>query len=495
MPKKILVISYNKFPTIDDPIAEGTGLRYWRIAMALKHFGHKVDMAILDENKPDINNYNGIKIKSFSFNYKKLNKLLKDYEVIIFSYAFGELSKNIIDNSSKSSILIADAISPYYVEALTKSGSDKEDGDILNNYYSSLDYCNYSLANSDYIIVGNNIQKQFYLGVLASTGRLVDGFNTDRMVEVPAYPELINEPTPRMPDNTNNDGRINILWFGGMYPWFNPNKLIDIFSDSRVKKIAKLTVIGARNPFYPISNKRFNGAFYSFKNQSDKNNLTDKSIFFKDWVDYYQRIDIFNSSDLAISINADNLENKYSFRLRIADMVCNGLPVVTNGGDAVGEDFINQGYAFRFDFDSDNIGSDFIEFLQSNINVIRDARKKLLQKDILFQHSNIVATEELSRLLLNSSKLEVKEKGKQLRPNNAFDMQDQIHVKNEEISALNNKIENLGIDINTKGDLINQLNINNNLVKHELEIIYKKPHIYLYKKIKRLLGRLFSKKK
>lgn len=490
MSKKILVISYNKFPTIDDPIAEGTGLRYWRIAMALKHFGHKVDMAILDQNKPDMDNYSGIKIKSFNFNYKDLKKLLKDYQVIIFSYAFGELSKNIIDSSPASSILIADAISPYYVEALTKSGSSKEDKEILNNYYGFLDYCNYSLANSDYIIVGNDIQKQLYLGVLASTGRLVDGFNTDRIVEVPAYPELIDGSTTRISDNTNDDGRINILWFGGMYPWFNPNKLIDIFSDPKVKKIAKLTVVGAGNPFYPISNKRFNGSFYSFKNQSDENDLTDKNIFFKDWVDYYQRIDIFNSSDFAISINADNLENKYSFRIRIADMICNGLPVVTNGGDAVGEDFINQGYAFRFNFDSDNIGYDFIEFLNHNIESIKEARKKLLQKDILFQHSSIIAARELSRLLSNPSKLEVKEKGKRLRPNNAFDMQDQIHIKNEEIYALNNKIESLGMDIKTKDDLINQLNINNNLVKNELEIIYKKPHIYLYKKIKKLREKL-----
>jgi hypothetical protein len=51
----------------------------------------------------------------------ELDKLLSGYDVIVFSYGFGRLTREIIDRSPEKALLIADAISPYYVEALTKS--------------------------------------------------------------------------------------------------------------------------------------------------------------------------------------------------------------------------------------------------------------------------------------------------------------------------------------------------------------------------------------
>jgi hypothetical protein len=59
MSKKVLVISYNTFPTEGVQNAEGTGLRYWRMACALKNAGAEVDLAVLDINKPDIDEYDG----------------------------------------------------------------------------------------------------------------------------------------------------------------------------------------------------------------------------------------------------------------------------------------------------------------------------------------------------------------------------------------------------------------------------------------------------
>ena len=325
MSKKVLVISYNTFPTEEIQSAEGTGLRYWRMACALKNAGTEVDLAVLDINKPDIDEYMGINIKSFSFDYDKLGKLLSGYDVIVFSYGFGRLTREIIDRSPKKALLIADAISPYYVEALTKSKDFVRDSEVLSLYKEQVEYCNYALVNSDYIIVAAEEQKDLYLGIIAGMG-LLDEFDTTRMITVPAYPELNH----RVTEITNNS-KINILWFGGMYPWFNPENLLEIFSFKKIKKLATLTVVGGSNPFYSKKDKRFNGAFDDFKRKSDQLGLTNKTIFFKDWVGYDERINIFNSADLAVSINADNLENKYSFRLRLADMAGNGVPVVTNG--------------------------------------------------------------------------------------------------------------------------------------------------------------------
>jgi hypothetical protein len=486
MPKKVLVISYNTFPTGDIQNVEGTGLRYWRIACALKNAGTEVDLAVLDINKPDIDEYMGINIKSFNFDYDKLSKLLSAYDLIIFSYGFGQLTKEIIDRSPKDAILITDAISPYYVEALTKSKDSVRDKEVLSFYKEQVEYCNYALVNSDYIIVAAEEQKELYLGIIAGMG-LLDEFDINRMIIVPAYPELNDEVT-----EINNNSKINVLWFGGMYPWFNPENLLEIFSSKKVKKLATLTVVGGSNPFYPKKDKRFNGAFDDFKKQSDQLGLTDKTIFFKDWVGYDERINIFNSADLAVSINADNLENKYSFRLRLADMVGNGVPVVTNGGDPLGENLANRNLVFKFNFlDDKDLAIRFEKFIITNKNNIMELRKKLNNAEIRNSLSSTSAVISLLDVINSGTKTQYKY-NKIILINKLFNLNYNNKNLSSEIEELQNKLiilENerlsLNRDLENLKMLSDEKSKTNNLLDHELSIIYRRPWIYVWKLIKR----------
>jgi hypothetical protein len=486
MQKKVLVISYNTFPVEEVQNVEGTGLRYWRIACALKSAGSQVDLAVLDRNKPNIDEYDGIKIRSFSFNYEELDQLLSNYDVIIFSYAFGQLTKEIIDKSPENAILITDAISPYYVEALTKSKDSLQDSEIMRFYKDQVEYCNYALVNSDYIMVAAEKQKELYTGVLAGMG-LLDEFETNRFILTPAYPELNN----RIVNKTNNS-KINILWFGGMYPWFDPENLLEIFSSGKLKKIATLTVVGGSNPFYPKKDKRFNGAFDDFKKQSDQLGLTDKTIFFKDWVGYDERINIFNSADLAVSINADNLENKYSFRLRLADMVGNGVPVVTNGGDPLGENLANRNLVFKFNFlDDKDLAIRFEKFIITNKNNIMELRKKLNNAEIRNSLSSTSAVISLLDVINSGTKTQYKY-NKIILINKLFNLNYNNKNLSSEIEELQNKLiilENerlsLNRDLENLKMLSDEKSKTNNLLDHELSIIYRRPWIYVWKLIKR----------
>lgn len=490
MPKKVLVISYNIFPTEGVQNVEGTGLRYWRIACALKSAGLQVDLAVLDKNKPNIDEYDGIKIRSFSFNYEELDQLLSNYDFIIFSYAFGQLTKEIIDRSPENAILITDAISPYYVEALTKSKDFLQDSEVMRFYKDQVEYCNYALVNSDYIMVAAEKQKELYTGVLAGMG-LLDEFETNRFILTPAYPELNN----RIVNKTNNS-KINILWFGGMYPWFDPENLLEIFSSGKLKKLATLTIVGGSNPFYKKTNKRFNGTFYEFKKRADNLGLTNNSIFFKDWVGYDERIDIFNSTDLAISINTDNLENEYSFRLRLADMVSNGVPVVTNGGDPLGEELAQRGLVLKFNFlDKKDLIDRFEKFIVNNQTQIIKLRKKLSNYKLRERMSSASSVESLLTIIKQGTKVKYKNRSNILI-NQVFNLKTNNHNLNLKQEELTNRLNTLELeklslvkDMEASRKISSEKHKLNSSLTHELDIVYKRPWIYFWKLFKKIINR------
>jgi hypothetical protein len=110
---------------------------------------------------------------------------------------------------------------------------------------------------------------------------------------------------------------------------------------------------------------------------SKKLGLKDKNIFFDDWVEYNNRIDKINAADVAISINNDFIENEYSFRLRVADLVGNCVPLITNGGDVLGEWLIDEGVAFKIDLSSPDKLKASLKKVLENKRALIDARKKL----------------------------------------------------------------------------------------------------------------------
>jgi glycosyltransferase involved in cell wall biosynthesis len=70
---------------------------------------------------------------------------------------------------------------------------------------------------------------------------------------------------------------------------------------------------------------------------ADELGLTDRNVFFGDWLEYDQRVGVLLDADLAISTHHDHVETRYSFRTRLLDALWAGLPVVTTAGDALAD--------------------------------------------------------------------------------------------------------------------------------------------------------------
>lgn len=399
--KTVLLFTWHPVPSETNKIVEGSSLRFWRMALALKEKGiGAITIAVWHEFQPRTDLINGIKVVPFDGGPDNLAKLIKDFDSIIFSCALGDLSRLIYEAANDQTQIIVDAYSPMYVEFLTKSLGRARDQQFLENYLDHTEVFNRCLADADYVLFANENQKHLFRGVLASMGELMN-YDEKKFIYLPAFVE--RSKGVRQKQISKHD-KINILWFGGIYPWLDIRSLIVAFSSQQINENAKLSIVGGFNPFYPKEDRRFNGKYLEAVRLSKKLGLIDKSIIFRDWVTYEERIKIFNSADIAISINNNSIENEYSFRIRIADLVGNGLPIITNGGDPLGESLIDLGVAFRIDLKSSKSIVSSLSKILCDDKLINKAKELLMTRELSDKLHIYYYVEDLAKVISDGSR-------------------------------------------------------------------------------------------
>src|SRR5262249_44778364 len=108
------------------------------------------------------------------------------------------------------------------------------------------------LGRGDVFLCANRAQDRYYRGVLSALGRINPlTYSRTMILEVPygiyrEAPQAADRPITRLV----GDGPVKkILWFGGLYPWFDARGLVDAVARVNGKQPAKLVIVGARNPF------------------------------------------------------------------------------------------------------------------------------------------------------------------------------------------------------------------------------------------------------
>lgn len=376
-PKKIVLFSYNPVPTKEYKTIEGSALRFWRMALELKKNGYNdITIAIWEKFPQKIRQSSGIKLVNFSEEISQISRITKGVDVVIFSCAMGFLSAQIAKSIEEKTLRIVDAYSPMYVEFLTKSHDKIEDRKQLEHMSTYIEVFNNALQEADVILIANDNQKHLYRGVLAGIGQLIS-HDDSRFVMLPAFVEEVK----RKQEIPVQDGKMKMLWFGGVYPWFDIEDIINVFKDKQISDVAVLDIVGGSNPFYPKDNMRFNGKYMKAHEAAKKHGLLGTTINFYDWVEYDQRLAIFDTHDIGISVNSIGVENEYSFRLRVADMVGNGLPVATNGGDPLCEELLAKNLAYHIDITTKKDLRKTLLDIVSNKQLVIESRRRLLNEE------------------------------------------------------------------------------------------------------------------
>lgn len=346
--KKVLILSVAPVPTPESRRVEGGGQRAWALAKGLLLNGIDVTVSVPAHFATELKEHDGITLESWYIG-DELKRKINNYDSVIILYSRGDLTRFVVENIDDQVQLIVDLYVPIYVEVSARNKDATEEDYV--NYMRDIDDWNMAFIRGDVFLSAHETQTIFYTGVLAAFGRINPiNYYEKLLLEVPLGFE--NKPTQTQKDvfkgvKVDKEDFV-ILWFGGLYPWFNIENLIEAVADLNKKnpKI-KLLIIGAKNPFN--DHPDFNRQYEKILRLCQDNSYIDRSVFFVDWVDYEDLSYWFKSADVVVSINEIGEENKYSWRTRIVELTGSGVPILTNGGDPLSEKLIERDAAIKLD--------------------------------------------------------------------------------------------------------------------------------------------------
>lgn len=399
-PKNILVLSYGPVPTPDFQKIEGGGMRCWGLATGLRDNGHNVTVSVFQEFKQKYSTHEGIRLHNWVLN-NDFKDYINSFDAVIVSYSMGDLSVFVADQLSHHVTLVLDCYVPIFIEISARDSDDKASE--LKNYLFEVERFNHVLKRGDFFICANETQKHMYAGILGSLGILnPHSYGQDRLLVVPfgVDSKALNQ---RLITDNPYQVKANdfvLLWFGGLYPWFNFEPLIKAVTELSKNPKFKFYLVGGKNPYnnHPDFVKQYDYVLEEFK----KIQLLDKSVFLVDWVDFDDRIRWFKNANLVVSINSPGEENIYSWRTRVMDFLWGELPMITNGGDPLSDELISNGAGIKTGLLSEDIVS-HINHLIEDPKSLLEIRQKLLKIKSKYHWEKV--TKELSDRIASDDSL------------------------------------------------------------------------------------------
>lgn len=343
----VLVIAYGPPPIPGVAAVEGTGLRTWGLAHALASVLPEglVTLMIPEwyqlPGLPD--RWEGVRIARWR--RESLAETVAEYDVIIASYCLGDDSLRIADAVLEHQTMVWDAYVPIHVEVCARRSTNRHDESAA--FERDRQIWEKCLKRGDYFLCATEAQKLYYTGVLASIGRINPlTYDDDPFLIVP-YGIPGDEAVPqRRPCSAliPTPGAWKLLWFGGVYPWFDIGCLLEAVKLLAEQHAVGLVIVGAKNPF--VQHPDFERCHERMMKLIDDPALR-PFVHLVDWVPFGERGDWYLDADMICFANQPGMENLLAWRTRVVDYLWTRTPLATNGGDALSEEMIAAGAAVR----------------------------------------------------------------------------------------------------------------------------------------------------
>jgi glycosyltransferase involved in cell wall biosynthesis len=329
----LLIISYD---VVDTRMA-GPGIRYWEMARALsKRLG--VTLATPGHSLP----FEGV--TSHIYTYKDWSTIatpVSEADVLLLS---GDLLADFPQLARCGKPLVMEAAYPYTFENLHLFSALSPDQQMASFVISQETMRQVALAGDFFFCAGQR-QRDYWLGVLDASGRI----NPDTYAYDPTLYKLIDIVPlglpSRPPEHTTAvmkgvipgigaTDRV-VLWGGGLWQWLDPLSLVRAIAHVvEQRPDVRLVFPGTRHPNPIIPHMPM---LKQTVELSDQLGLTNKAIFFGDWVPYERWPNYLLEADIGASLHLDTLETRFAFRTRMLDYIWAGLPMVVTGGDETSE--------------------------------------------------------------------------------------------------------------------------------------------------------------
>lgn len=402
--KKILIISNGPVPAPEIKNVEGGGLRAWGLANGLQSNSkdkYEVEVSYNQVFKQDnfTDELNGIKISTWEIS--TLAEKIQEFDSVLVSYNAGDITQTVVDNIRQDQQLILDGYVPIHIEMSARNS------DNLDREYDAFNFENKiwtkALRRGDILLCANEAQKKFYTGVMAQVGRINPiTYGDEDLIQIVPY-GIYREKAVAKHDPVSklvkNKKAFKLLWFGGIYPWFDLTNLLEAVKNANKTTPIELIMVGVKNPFnqHPDFIKRYEEVMDYIKN----NNM-DEIVHITDWVKFEDRAEWYLGSDAVVLINNIGMENTLAWRTRLVDYVWADLPIVTNGGDPMSDILeANKAVYILPDLDAKTIEKEIIK-ISKDKETLKQVSTNLSKVRRLFYWDKV--TENLSKLIFKGYK-------------------------------------------------------------------------------------------
>ena len=348
--RNILVISFGPPPLKHMQAVEGGGLRCWNLAKGMQEAMPNFNVTLMYPNWYDTDvqpaEYDGVALARWKDRQDMLEKP-PDYEVIVVSYCYGDYSLDIANSMGPTQVLVLDCYVPIHVEVCARRSPERLEEAAA--YEGERAMWEEVLCKGSFFLCANTNQIHYYRGILHQLGRLNPvNYDDDPLILAPygiSRDLPVAAATP-IQELGIQPGVKKLLWFGGVYPWFNLKVLFDAVSGLNLITPCVLIVVGVRNPFN--SHPLFVGLAAEIEAMAQSDDYAGL-VHLVDWVQYNDRANWYLDSDLTVMISQEGVENNYAWRTRLVDYIWANSPVATSGQDTLSQRMIELGIAAKLD--------------------------------------------------------------------------------------------------------------------------------------------------
>jgi len=354
------------------------GKRSWRFAEYLsKQKDFDVTLFVPELNFPprEYIDTSNINFELQSYNYKaanwewssELDRKLKKYDFVVIQTTSGTgfLNGTVLPRTTN---LILDGWIPFLAELPC----------VLLNYgrmyrkvfWSKKFLGQYQdlLRRANCVLYANERQHYYYEGQFFMISKL--DWSAYKFSPLLKIPYGVDEP--QIIEKQQDNPKLNLLWYGPIYPWYAPEVVLDAVKHS---ENVNVDFVGVVHPRY----KKIYNSYYRkfFEEAKERENINIVEEYCDD------SLELFKKYDAGITIARDWLEEQFSHRCRILEQISNGFPVIINNGNALYEEVpilrhaLHPVHTDRMLQDLDSIAADKtkLEIDEKQINLIYEELK------------------------------------------------------------------------------------------------------------------------
>lgn len=306
-------------------LTAGVGTRFVTLARVLADAGHAVTLAIPNDpaEAPD----RGTDIEVVHAVPESLGGQADGHDWVLLH---GHLGNHYLTQRDDLPVVI-DLYDPFMIENL--------------HYHRSLGFAPYNtdhatwrlqMTRGDFFLCSSVEQRLYYLGWLTALGRVnplvvEDDPGLVRLItELPfGTPDEDPSPPPDRSDVlTGIPGGASVLYFGGIYDWYDPLVVLEALP-ALLEADPETVVVFVDHP-NPDTTPLAVAA--EARARAEKRGWLGTRVRFEPWRPYDRRFDLPLVSDLAVVCHTPGIETDLSLRTRLVDLLWLGLPVVATVG-------------------------------------------------------------------------------------------------------------------------------------------------------------------